>query len=961
MRTTIEISGARENNLKNISVEIPRDQLVVITGVSGSGKSSLAFDVLFGEGQRRFMESLSAYARTRIPQAKRPDIDYVKGLSPVLSISQSQGVRNPRSTVGTLTEAWSYLRLLFSTVGIPHCPYCGKQITSRTPHQIADRIQSLTAGTEVELLAPASKIFGENYEFLFDELRRAGCRSLYINGELRSSSEKLDLDEEEEYRIEAVVDRFVINGDQAKQIVRALIDCQRIGEGFVHIHLLNPQEAGVDEVSFFRDLACPEHHVLAGELLPWYFSANESDAACRTCLGLGTYMRASPFLLVADPEKSLREGAIEKLALNMETKTFKRIINFPFVRMYSMAEHFGFSLDTPFKDLSDDTKQLIFHGTRGERFELLRPPGEDRDHTAFGKMVSWNGVLDVLDRWYKRTSRTRTPKDYEERWMQKVMTEMVCPDCHGTKLRSQRNLIRINGKNIHELGEMPLNLLREFMDRVSFDQDAAYIAGPILDEVKKRLDLMIEIGLEYLSLNRRADTLSGGELQRTRLTTQIGSELMGMLVVLDEPSIGLHAKDTMKVVNKLRELRDIGNSIVVVEHDVDTIRSADHIIEMGPGPGLHGGEVIIQGEIETVEKCGDSITGQYLSGKKTIPLPEKRRETNGKSIHIEGARANNLQNITVDIPLNAFVCVSGVSGSGKSSLIDEILHKKLQSVFRDRRILPGPHDQVSGIEHISGVQNIDQSSIGRSSRSNPSTYVGFFDKIRRLFADLPSAKERGFTFSDFSYNQTGARCPDCKGEGVIRTELQYMADVESVCPACKGKRFTSEILEVKYRGKSIADVLGLTVEEGMDFFSDDSLISHKLATMNELGLGYLKLGQPSTQLSGGEAQRVKLAKELSKMNRTKDVLYILDEPTTGLHLADIQRLLDCLNRLVDAGNTVLVIEHQLDVIKCADHVIDMGPLGGAEGGLLVAAGTPEEVAQAKDSFTGQYLSRVLSL
>jgi excinuclease ABC subunit A len=954
MRTTIEISGARENNLKNVSLEIPRDKLVVVTGISGSGKSSLAFDVLFGEGQRRFMESLSAYARTRIPMVKRPDIDYVKGLSPVLSISQSQGVRNPRSTVGSLTEALSYLRLLYATVGEPHCPYCSRKVTSRTPHQIADRIQSLPSGTEVELLAPVSKIYGETYEFLFDELRRRGCRSLYIDGSLRSSSEKMELDEDEDYRIVAVVDRFVINGDQSKQIVRALIDCQGIGEGFIHLKVVSSEAD-----SIFSDIACPEHQILAGELLPWYFSANESDAACRTCLGLGTYMRASPFLLVADPEKSLRDGAIEKLALNMETRTFKRIINFTFVRMYSMAKHYGFSLDAPFKELPERVKDLIFYGSRGEKFELLRPPGEDRDHSAFGRSVAWNGIVNGMDRWYKQTSRSRTPKDYEERWAQRVMTEMTCPDCKGTKLRSHQTLIRINDKNIHELGEMPLSALRAFMDTVSFDAEKDYIAGPILEEVKRRLDLMIEIGLEYLSLNRRADTLSGGELQRTRLTTQIGSELMGMLVVLDEPSQGLHAKDTLKVVDKLRELRDIGNSIIVVEHDVDTIRSADHLIEMGPGPGVHGGEVIIQGEVSDIEACEESITGQYLCGKKEIPVPRERRRTDGNHLTIVGARANNLRNITVDIPLNALVCISGVSGSGKSSLIDEILHKKLDSIFRDRRIIPGPHDEVTGIEHLSGVQNIDQAAIGRSSRSNPSTYVGIFDKIRRLFADLPESKERGFTYSDYSYNQTGARCPDCKGEGVIRTELQYMADVESICPACKGKRFTQEIQEVKYRGKSISDVLELTVEEAMDFFRDDRLISHKLGTMNELGLGYLQLGQPSTQLSGGEAQRVKLARELGKMNRTKDVLYILDEPTQGLHLADIQRLLDCLNRLVDAGNTVLVIEHQLDVIKCADYVIDLGPSGGEDGGLLVAAGSPQEVAKVKESFTGQYLKGLL--
>ncbi|MFW9958822.1 MAG: excinuclease ABC subunit UvrA, partial [Candidatus Odinarchaeota archaeon] len=558
MRTTIEISGARENNLKNCSLEIPRDKLVVVTGISGSGKSSLAFDVLFGEGQRRFMESLSAYARTRIPMVKRPDIDYVKGLSPVLSISQRQGVRNPRSTIGSLTETLSYIRLLYATVGEPHCPYCERKVTSRTPHQIADRIQSLPSGTGVELLAPVSKIYGENYEFLLDELRRRGCRSVYIDGNLRSSSDKIELEEDEDYRIEAVVDRFVINGDQSKQIVSALIDCQGIGDGFIHIKVTAAGDDASEASSYFSDITCPEHKILAGELLPWFFSANESDAACRTCLGLGTYMRASPFLLVANPEKSLRDGAIEKLAMNMDTRTFKRIINFPFVRMYSVAKHYGFSLDTPFKELSEEVKDLIFNGSKGEKLELLRPPGENREHSAFGRMFVWNGILHRIDQWYKQTSRGRTPKDYEERWAQRVMTETTCPDCNGTKLRSHQSLIRINNKNIHELGEMPLSTLRAFMDMVNFDAEKDYIAGPILEEIRRRLDLMIEIGLDYLCLNRRADTLSGGELQRTRLTTQIGSELMGMLVVLDEPSQGLHVKDTLKVVDKLRELRDIG-------------------------------------------------------------------------------------------------------------------------------------------------------------------------------------------------------------------------------------------------------------------------------------------------------------------------------------------------------------------------------------------------------------------
>ncbi|UCE09141.1 MAG: excinuclease ABC subunit UvrA [Candidatus Thorarchaeota archaeon] len=961
MRSTIEIKGARENNLKNVSVEIPREKLIVVTGVSGSGKSSLAFDVLFGEGQRRFMESLSAYARTRIPQVKRPKVDFVKGLSPVLSISQSTGVKNPRSTVGTITETQSYLRLLFSAIGIPYCPYCGSETQSKTVHQIAEHIETLPGGTEVEILAPMKRIYGENYEFLLDEVRNSGCRDVRIDGELRSTSDRIELDEEQEYRIEALVDRFVLNGDQTKQIAGSLQRCHTVGEGFIRIHISNADEVGVAPEKFMKGIACEEHNVVAADLLPWYFSPNESDSACRTCLGLGTYLRAEAFLLVVDPEKSIRQGALERFVLNPDLRTFKRIINWPYVRFYSMAEHFGFSLDTPFKDLPEKIKEILFYGTQGEKIELLKPPEIDKDHKNFGMMVSDSGILDRVDRWYKRTSKQRTPKDYEERMAQRLMVENDCPDCHGTKLKEQRLLIRINGRSIHDLGLLSLRDLRDFMDSVEVEESKAHIAAPIVAEVKKRLDLMIGIGLDYLNLNRRADTLSGGELQRTRLTTQIGSELMGMLVVLDEPSIGLHPRDTLKIVSTLKDLRDIGNTVVVIEHDVDTIKSADHIIEMGPGPGLHGGNIVSEGPVEVIEACADSVTGQYLSGARTIAVPSERRKSNGKSLAILGASANNLRNVDVEIPLGLLVAITGVSGSGKSSLIDDILHKRLRQVFRDRRIIPGPHDRVDGIEHLRDVRNIDQSPIGKSSRSSPATYIGIYDRIRKIFSELPESKNRGYTYSDFSFNQTSAgRCAECKGVGFVTTELQYMADVVSVCPACKGARFSEEILEIKYRGKSIAEVLDMTVEEAEVFFADTRLIQHKLAVMRELGLGYLTLGQPATQLSGGEAQRVKLARELGKIKRDGDNLYILDEPTTGLHLADIQRLLDCLNRLVDAGNTVLVIEHHVDVIKSADYVIDLGPGGGVDGGEVVAAGTPESVAKSPDSFTGEYLRAVLA-
>ncbi|MFW9977155.1 MAG: excinuclease ABC subunit UvrA [Candidatus Thorarchaeota archaeon] len=959
MSKTVRIKGARENNLQNIDVEIPRDKLTVVTGVSGSGKSSLAFDVLYGEGQRRFMESLSAYARSRIPLIKKPAVDSVKGLSPVLSISQARGVRNPRSTVGTLTEIQTYLRLLFSTVGIPHCPYCKSQIPAKTPHQIAEHIQSLPQGTTIEILAPFFKVYGENYEYLIDEIRNHGCRNIRLDGELRSTSDNIELDEEEEYRIEGILDKFTINGDQTKQIVNSIIECLRIGEGFLRLNITNPENAPKSS-EFYSSLSCSEHHILAGEFLPWYFSSNEGDSSCRTCGGLGTHMTANPILMVANPDKSLREGAIDRGSWNIDPSTYKRIINWHYCMAYSMGEHFGFSLDTPYKELSEDVKHKLFYGTGGEKFEMLRPPDELRDHENFGKMFSFRGIVPRLDAWYRRLCKERKQNDPGYNWVEKRMVESLCPDCKGTKLLPQRMLVKVGDRTIHELSILPLQELRSFLDNIQTPAEKEHIAGPILDELKKRIDLMLDIGLYYLSLNRRADTISGGELQRTRLSTQIGSELMGMLVVLDEPSIGLHPRDGTKVIDTLKKLRDVGNTVIVVEHDVETMKAADYIIEMGPGPGVHGGRVIAQGLIADIQKNEDSVTGQYLRGMKRIETPEHRRQSNGHALRIFNAQENNLKGVDVEIPLGLFVCITGVSGSGKSSLINEILYKKLHSVFRDRRIIPGKHDRIEGIENLRDVRNIDQTNIGRSSRSNPATYVGFFDKIRSLFADLPEAKDNHYEMADFSFNQnSGGRCPECKGEGIVTTQLQFMPDIESICPACKGDRYTKEILEIQYKGKNIAQVLDMTVEEAMTFFEDVNLIHHKLKTMDELGLGYLKLGQPSNQLSGGESQRIKLSKELGKLKASSDTLYIFDEPTTGLHLADIQKLLDCLNRLVEQGNTILVIEHHMDVIKSADYVIDLGPSGGDEGGEVIATGTPEDVAKDNKSFTGRFLSDVI--
>ncbi|MHA2242204.1 MAG: excinuclease ABC subunit UvrA, partial [Candidatus Thorarchaeota archaeon] len=714
MSKSVRIKGARENNLQNIDVEIPRDKLTVITGVSGSGKSSLAFDVLYSEGQRRFMESLSAYARSRIPLVKRPDVDSVKGLSPVLSISQARGIRNPRSTVGTLTEIQTYLRLLFATIGIPHCPYCDTEIQSKTPHQIAEHIQSLAEGTTIEILAPFFKIYSENWEYLIDTIRNHGCRNIRLDDELRSTSDKLDLDEDEDYRIEGVVDKFTINGDQTKEIVASLIECLRIGEGFVRLNISNPENLTSSPQDFYASLSCPEHHILAGDFLPWYFSANEGDSYCLTCGGLGTHRTAIPTLIIANPDKSLREGAIDRGSFQIDTSTYKRLINWNYVLAYSMGEHFGFSLDAPFKDLPDDIQSKLFYGTDGEKFEMLRPPDEEREHPNFGKEFSFRGIVPRLDAWYRKLCREGKQHDPGYAWVEKRMVESLCPDCRGTKLLSQRMLVRINERNIHELASLSLEDLRKFTVEIKPGKNKEQFAGPILDEMKKRLELMLEIGLYYLSLNRRADTISGGELQRTRLSTQIGSELMGMLVVLDEPSIGLHPRDGIKVIDTLKKLRDIGNTVIVVEHDVDTMKAADHIIEMGPGPGVHGGTVVAQGLIEDIQHIEDSITGQYLRGTREIALPTNRRKSNGHSIKISNARENNLKHVDVDIPLGLFLCVTGVSGSGKSSLINEVLYKKLHSVFRDRRIIPGKHDVIEGIEYLKDVRNIDQTPIGRS-------------------------------------------------------------------------------------------------------------------------------------------------------------------------------------------------------------------------------------------------------
>ena len=960
MKNQIEIIGARENNLQNINVKIPRDKLTVITGVSGSGKSSLAFDVIFSEGQRRFLESLSAYARSRLPQLKKPDVDFIHGLSPVVSIEQKRGISNPRSTVASLTDIGSYLRLLFSVIGTAHCPYCEKPIAIQTKNQIAERIQSLPEGTKVEIRAVLFKVYGEPYQFILDKIRNHGYRKFRINEKLHDISEPIELDEDENYQVEAIIDTIAVKGDIYKQLMETLENGFYIGQRFVRLEILNPDHLHNKPNNFYEGFTCPDHHYVCGELAPWFFTPNDPESACYTCVGLGTYMRAAPFLLIEDGQKSLREGALDTQVFNISQKTYKKFNNPNALLIHSLAKHYNFSLDVPFKDLPQEIQDIIFYGTKGEKFEIILPNDSPvKTDKTVGKKVSFEGLVPRFDRWYKRTTKRRTPETYEQRWMFRIMVEYPCPDCHGKKLQKHRWLIKINGKDIHECSKMPLDDLLEFLEKIKLPEERKHLGEPALNELKSRLQTMTDIGLQYLNLDRRTDTLSGGELQRSKLSTQIGSGLMGMLYVLDEPSIGLHPRDSRRLITTLERLRDLGNTVLVVEHDVDTMRAADHLIEMGPGPGIHGGKVVAEGTLDEFRKNPKSITGQYLAGVKKIALPERRRKPNGHEIRVVGARENNLKNIDVRIPLGVFVCITGVSGSGKSSLIHDILYKKLYALKRDRRIIPGEHDELQGYEHISDIRNIDQSPIGRSSRSNPATYIGFYDRIQKLFAQTLEATAKGYSEKDFSFNSKfGGRCVECSGEGTITTELQYMPDVESICPACKGARFNKEILEIKYKGKNIAEILRMTVEEATKFFSDNSYLKHKLEVLNQLGLGYIELGQPSTTISGGEAQRLKLARELGKIKRERDNLYILDEPTTGLHLADIKKLLDILNRLVDEGNTVLVIEHNLDVIKTADHIIDLGPDGGQNGGKIVAQGTPEEIINNTNSYTAQHLRKI---
>ena len=947
-RTTIAVQGARVHNLKNISVEIPRDRLIVVTGLSGSGKSSLAFDTIYAEGQRRYMESLSSYAKRFVAQVAKPDVDFVFGLSPVISIEQKTLASNPRSTVGTMTDIASYLNLLYSTIGSAHCPRTGEPVPSKSSSQILEAILSLPEGAEIELHAPVFKVYGEDLDFVFTEVRKKGCRIVIIDGKRIDISTDVELDESKVKHMDAVVDRFVVGRKHEKAIKAGIAATLLVGDGLMQVSV-GKGASKADAEKFYRSISSDTHHFIYGDIQPEFFQFNNPEAACRTCGGLGVDKLTHPELIVPDPTRSIRGGCFVKEAFKYTPETWDGRI------MYSLSKNLGFSLDTPWERLPKASREAILYGVEG-RFKTTAPPDAKVKRDDWDRHeVGFQGIARRIERHYRRYRQSGQANSGMEAWLDKVMVERTCPDCNGARLRATRQLFTVSGKTIYDLGQLHFDELDKFLATIKPTGRGADAGKQVLNEIRGRLKLLLGIGLDYLNFNRRSSTLSGGESQRIRLSTQIGSGLMGMLYVLDEPSIGLHPKDNVKMIATIEQLRDIGNTVIVVEHDEDTIGAADHIVEMGPGPGVHGGEVVVQGSIADVMKCKASPTGQYMSGKRSIALPKQRRKGTGKTLTVRGARENNLKSVDVTFPLGQLIAITGASGSGKSTLINEVLYKVLWKHLVDTRTLPGAHDSVEGIEHVHKVVSIDQTPIGRNSRSNPATYIGFYDNIRDLFTQAPLSVERGYKAGRFSFNVKGGRCEECQGEGVITTQLYFMPDVEVTCGACKGARFNSETLEVTVRGKTIDDVLNMSVEEGVSFFAKEPAIGKKIEVLNDLGLGYLTLGQSATTLSGGEAQRVKIAAELSKLQRSKHTLYILDEPTTGLHVADVQRLLESLNRLVDAGHSVLLIEHHLDVIKTADHVIDLGPEGGHAGGEVVAVGTPEDIVKSKASYTGRFL------
>jgi len=948
-RSTISVRGARVHNLKNISVEIPRNKLIVVTGLSGSGKSSLAFDTIYAEGQRRYMESLSSYAKRFVMQVARPDVDFVYGLSPVISIEQKTIGSNPRSTVGTMTDIASYLNLLYATIGEPHCPRSGETTPSRSASQILESILALREGTEIELRAPVFRQYGEEIEFVLTEVRKKGCRQLIVDGKAIDISAQIELDESRIRDMDAVVDRLVVSRKHEKAIKAAIAATLLVGDGLMRVEIVKGASKA-EAQNFYRALCSKTHHFVYGDIQPEYFMFNNPESACQTCGGLGVHKLTHAELLVPDPRRSIAGGCFVREAFKYNPDTWDGHI------MYSLSKALRFSLDAPWEKLPEDARRAILEGLDGKKVTMRVPPeAKAKRLDEAGKEIGFGGIARRIERHYRRYRQRGEANSGMEAWLDKVMVEHTCPDCKGARLRATRLLFSINGKSMHDVGQLHFDELDAFLGGLKPTGRGADAGRQVVGEIRSRLKLLLGIGLDYLSFNRRSGTLSGGESQRIRLSTQIGSGLMGMLYVLDEPSIGLHPKDNAKMIATLENLRDIGNTVIVVEHDEDTIRAADHIVEMGPGPGVHGGQVVAQGTLKDVMTCKASPTGQFLSGQRRIETPRERRRGNGQSIRIRGARENNLKGVDVAFPLAKLIAVTGASGSGKSTLINEVLYKALWKRLVDTRTLAGEHDGVDGIEHVHKVVNIDLSPIGRNSRSNPATYIGFYDAIRELFTQAPVSVERGYKAGRFSFNVKGGRCEECQGEGVIATQLYFMPDVEVTCVACKGARFNAETLDATVRGKTIDDVLNMAVEEGALFFTHEPAIGKKIEVLNELGLGYLTLGQSATTLSGGEAQRIKIATELSKLQRSTHTVYILDEPTTGLHLADVQRLLGSLNQLVDTGHTVIMIEHHLDVIKTADHVIDLGPEGGHAGGEVVATGTPEDIAACKSSHTGRFL------
>lgn len=934
----IIIKGAREHNLKNIDVEIPRDKLVVFTGLSGSGKSSLAFDTIYAEGQRRYIESLSSYARQFLGQMDKPDVDYIEGLSPAIAIDQKTTSKNPRSTVGTVTEIYDYIRLLYARIGIPHCPVCGKEISMQTVDQIVDSVFKLKQGTKFQVLSPIVRGRKGEHQKELEEAKKSGFVRVRVDSVIYDLSENIKIEKNKKHNIEIIVDRLVMNDSIRSRLADSIETASKMSGGNIVIDVIDGEE-----MSFSQNYACPEHGVSIEELAPRMFSFNSPFGACDECDGLGYKMSIDPNLVIPDKSLSLNQGAIKASGWSSDGGSV--------AKMYfeALAEKYGFSLDKPVKDISKEGMHAILYGTNGEKMKMNRSTlyGSGSYYTEF------EGVINNLERRYRQTSSDWSKNDIEQ-----YMRKCDCAVCKGARLKKEVLSVTVGGINIYEMTKMTITQSIKFIKKLSLNERETIIARLIIKEIIDRLEFLQSVGLEYLTLSRSSGTLSGGESQRIRLATQVGSLLTGVLYVLDEPSIGLHQRDNGRLLETLKKLRDIGNSLIVVEHDEETIMQADYIVDVGPGAGTHGGQLVCSGTVEDIKKCDNSVTGQYLSGKKKIPVPQARRRGNGQTVEVFGAKQNNLKNINVKIPLQEFVCVTGVSGSGKSSLVNEILYKELALKLNRAKTFPGKFDEMKGIENLDKVIYIDQSPIGKTPRSNTATYTGVFNDIRELFASTVEAKKRGYSSSRFSFNVKGGRCEACQGDGIVKIEMHFLADVYVACNVCNAKRYNSQTLEVKYKGKDISEVLDMTVEEALGFFDSIPKIKRKLQTIYDVGLGYIKLGQPATTLSGGEAQRVKLSTELSKISTGKTI-YILDEPTTGLHTADVHRLIEVLQRLVEKNNTVLVIEHNLDVIKSADHIIDLGPEGGINGGEVVSCGTPEEVSKCEKSYTGIYLKRLL--